>query len=531
MARISLVLPFALLGVLLCALTLAPSAPAVEKPTGPTCKTTIVNRRSKEARKTTCAKSKASKAKPTPKKPASVIASAEVYLTTSNRAFALTRRPDLTMASSAPRGLPVIQVNENKRYQRFTGIGAAMTDSSAWLVWDELPKVKRAALLSDLFGSSGIHLGFLRVQMGASDFTVGGVPYSYDDMPAGQSDPTLANFSIAHDLPYVIPSIRQALKDNPSLAVLANPWSPPAWMKANDSLDNINGLGALLPSAYGPLAQYFVKFVESYAARGIPIDAITPQNEPNYPPWPGVSYPGTTLLPDDEATFISKYLAPAFAAAGIHLKIYGNDLSWISAPYARAVAASPAASDLAGLSWHCYGGSPTTMSQFHAQYPSMDQIVDECSPEIRPLNTAETVISSLRNWAGAVAVWNIALDPQGGPVQPPNSGCSGCTGVVTVSEAAHAVGFNLKYYQLGQVSKFVQPGAYRIASNNFVSYSSVASAGLDDVAFQNPDGSKALIAYNNSTEPRSFAVKADRRYFNYSLPAHAMATFVWDRPA
>jgi glucosylceramidase len=188
------------------------------------------------------------------------------------------------------------------------------------------------------------------------------------------------------------------------------------------------------------------------------------------------------------------------------------------------------------MAWHCYFGLPSNMTLFHQLFPSVDQIVDECSPEIRPLFTAEFLIASLRNWASTVALWNLALDPEGGPVQPPNTGCQRCNGVITVSEQNHTARLDKKFFQLGQVSKFVAPGAFRVDSPSFVTYAATArgfasaSPGLDDVAFVNPDGSKVLVAYNNTPATAAFSVQTRGRYFGYRLPGWAMATFVWDRP-
>jgi glucosylceramidase len=443
----------------------------------------------------------------------------------------LAPQPSLALSPLQPQGVPVIGVNEQVRYQRFTGLGAAATDSSAWLIFNQISPVTRLALLQSLFGPAGIHLNFLRVPMAASDFTVSAQPYSYDDTPSGQSDPSLANFSIAHDLAYIVPTLRQLLAINPGLELLANPWTPPAWMKANDSLGNTGGQGTLLPSAYTPLANYFVKFLQAYASYGVPIQAITPQNEPSSGGG-GVSYPGLTLPEPNEEQFIAQNLAPALNAAGLHTKIYGNDLSWNSTSYAGALASGSASRDLAGIAWHCYFGSSTAMTQLHQSAPGLDQIVNECSPEIRSFGAPEFLISSLRNWASMVAVWNVALNPQGGPKETPN-GCPSCQGVVTINQGAHSFSFGNEYYQIGQVSSFVQPGATRIDSPNFVTYgvnsSNVESitAGLDDVAFVNPDGSEVLIAYDNSTQPIAFAVQSSTGYFTYTIPAQAMTTFVW----
>jgi glucosylceramidase len=147
--------------------------------------------------------------------------------------------------------------------------------------------------------------------MGGSDYSVTGVPYSYDDMPAGQTDPGLAHFSVAHDQAYILPALRAAQALNPSLYTDAVPWSPPGWMKANDALDNINYAGTLLPQYYPALAQVFVKFLQAYAASGIHVSAIAPQNEPEVP----AKYPGLELQEPQEASFVAHNLRPALAAA------------------------------------------------------------------------------------------------------------------------------------------------------------------------------------------------------------------------
>jgi glucosylceramidase len=447
----------------------------------------------------------------------------QVFQTTPTLSQALTALAPLALTNTRPIGVPLITVDDTVRYQRLEGFGAAITDSSAWLIHDQLAPGRRKRLMQDLFGASGIDLSFLRVPIGASDFTTGG-PYTYDD---GRADPALARFSIAHDLGYVIPAIRGALGANPVLQILATPWSPPAWMKANGQLGNLGGSGTLLRSAYKQLARYIVKFIEAYAAAGVPIDAITPQNEPGVE----VPYPSMNLPENDEATLVTSTLAPALHAAGLHPRIFGFDGVWATPSYAYGLASGRAAGALAGISWHCYFGNPGAMSAVHRRAPRLEQIVDECSPEVRKFSTAELTIASLRNWASAVAVWNLALDASGGPVQTPNVGCSGCTGVATVR--GHDFRLSLKYFQLGQVSRFVHRGAYRIGSGHFVSYGTdrgntmVVSSGLDDVAFVNPDGTKVLVAYDNSAKPITFAVQSDGRFFTYAIPPGATTTFMW----
>jgi glucosylceramidase len=208
------------------------------------------------------------------------------------------------------------------------------------------------------------------------------------------------------------------------------------------------------------------------------------------------------------------------------------DSGWSAAAYADELASTQAAGALAGIAWHCYSGVPTVMSALHAAAPTLDQLVTECAPNLTPYPTPEILIGAIRNGASAVSLWNVALDPSGGPVQPPNAGCAGCSGLVTISERTHSVTFNLDYYQLGQVGAFLEPGAVRIASTAFVNYQQSPSAlgatpGLDDVAFVNPNGSHVVVAYDNSPATITFSVQWNGHSFTYSLPPWTTVTFRW----
>jgi glucosylceramidase len=422
----------------------------------------------------------------------------------------------------------VVHLQGAVRYQKIVGFGATLTDSSAWLIRHELAPAARDQLMRTLFGSRGIDLNYLRLPMGASDYTARRRPYSYDDLAAGRSDPRLRGFSVAHDRRYIIPTLRQALAIHPGMFIIANPWSAPAWMKTNQRSDNFDRTGTLLPTDYRPLAAYFVRFLKAYRRLGVGIDAVTPQNEPVV-----AADPGMQLSEPDEATFITQYLRPALAAAGLRTQIFGHDLSWDMRPWADALATGPAGRYLTGISWHCYYGDPTAMTQLHALAPRLIQMVNECSPEVRPFSTAEALIGSLRNGASAVALWNLALDPAGGPVQPPNTRCPNCRGVVTVEEAKHRAYPGPTYYELGQVSKFVARRAVRIATNTFVTDGIDSSSfyqttpGLDDVAFVNPDGEKVLVTYNSSPSPIRFGVQWHGYRLMWRQAPSAMTTFTW----
>ena len=442
-----------------------------------------------------------------------------VVQTTANLHDALTiQAPQAFTRERAP-GSAVIRVDPSIRYQKVTGFGAAMTDSSAWLLYDDLAPEWRVPTMDALFGTDGLRLNFVRITMGASDYTVSGSPYSYDDQPPGQTDPTLADFSIAHDEAYIIPALQEMLAVNPAVVTLASPWSAPPWMKINDAYDDIGLAGWIFPQDYSALADYFVKFIQAYQAQGVPIDEITPMNEPNS----DATWPGSALTAADDATFLPQYLVPALDAAGLHPTIFGDDDTELAD--AQALLSGPAATALGGIAFHCYKGM-RQMSALHAEYPSEDIIVDECSPGISPYATAEIPIDATRNWASAVQLWNLALDTSGGPFGT-MQGCPGCTGVVTVNELNGTPRFGLNYYQYGQTTRYVEPGAVRIFSTRLVSDRRGITAGVDDVAFVNPDGSKVLVAYNNRAREARLAVRWRGRYLNWTLPGWGTVTLIW----
>jgi glucosylceramidase len=442
-----------------------------------------------------------------------------VWLTTSDGSNRLTAQPGLTFTSGSQRDdSSTIDVNEHQQFQQMDGFGAAVTDSSAWLIYTQMSTNQRNNLMERLFDPvNGIGISFVRIPMGASDFSVNG-PYSYDDLPPGQTDPTLSKFSINHDMAYILPLLKQALALNPLLKFMANPWSPPAWMKTNGSMfGTSNGqIGTLIPSDYGPLAQYFVKFIQAYQAQGIPIYAITPQNEPGYAP---DTYPGMIFSASDESKFIQNYLSPALKRADLHPRIIPYDHNWDNPNYTKTLLGDPTTNrDIAGISWHCYAGSPTIMSAIHALYPTKDAYETECATgaSVTPISTGDLLMQSVQNWAKAVELWNIALESNHGPH---NGGCPDCLGVMTVDPGTPNVVYTNDYYLIGHFSKFVVPGAYRIGSDSLGS--------ISDVAFKNPNGSKVVVVYNDGFS-RTFTVRWNgSQSFTYTLPAGAMVTFTW----
>lgn len=442
----------------------------------------------------------------------------KLWLTTVDQKFMLSEVDINNPVVSDFRETLRIAVDSNKKYQQMDGFGASLTDASAWLIFHKLSEEKRIEVMKKLFGrNEGIGISFLRQPMGATDYTT--KLYSYDDLPEGvKEDPELKYFSIKHDKQYIIPLLKLAMKINPELKIMASPWSAPGWMKTTGSMIG----GSLLRQYYSVYAQYFVKFTKAYEKEGIPIYAITPQNEPLYVP---KEYPGMKMTWEEQADFIGEYLGPAFEKEGIKTKILTYDHNWDNTIYASYVLSHPKASKyVAGSAWHFYGGKHEAMSQIKEMFPDKDIWFTEGSggdwvPAFFNafMDQMMHVIRIPRNWSKTVVWWNIALDEKRGPTILSNSTCRG---LIEINQETGEVKYNLDYYTLGHISKFVLPGAYRI---NSYTYSS-----LETVAFENPNGTKVLIVSNRTNTNKKIIVEEGGREFEYIIPGYAAATFVWD---
>ncbi|MFI6609851.1 ricin-type beta-trefoil lectin domain protein [Streptomyces sp. NPDC050507] len=413
-----------------------------------------------------------------------------------------------------------ITVDENTRYQTFTGGGASFTDTAAYLMKSSgaLSPATRDATMKKLFSpTEGIGLSFVRNPMGGSDLARYG--YTYDDMPAGQTDPSLANFSIAHDLGDVLPLTKQARQLNPALTTVASPWTAPAWMKDSGQL---NG-GWLKAENYGAYADYFVKYLQAYRDQGVPVDYVTAQNEPTCcAGYPSMSWNGSGL-----AYFTKSELLPKLASAGLATKVLAHDWNWDTYDAYAAATVDDAAvrnhPNFGGVAWHGYGGDIAKQTTVHNQYPSMDAFQTEHSGGTwiadQQREDMMNIIDYTRNWAKSVTKWSLAVDQNRGPH---NGGCGTCDGLITVHNGdsrSGQVDYTIEYYTMGHLTKFVRPGAARI--------SSTASSTVPNVAWRNPDGSKALIAYNGGGSAQQVTVNWGGSKFTYSLPARTSATFTW----
>lgn len=441
------------------------------------------------------------------------------FLTTADRQHLLAPSE---VAAPAAGAAAVIRIDPRRQHQRIAGFGAALTEGSAWLIRHGLKDGPREALMRELFTREGGGLGFefTRLTIGASDFSRR--HYSLDDMPPGQTDPELRHFSLDPEREDVIPAVKQALALNPKLQVMASPWSAPGWMKTTDSLVQ----GQLRPEFYGAFSHYLVRYVEGMQAEGVPVFALTLQNEPHFEPG---DYPGMRMPPRTRAAVVGQHLGPLLKARGLKTQILEWDHNW-DEPWSPLSMLSDATARayVSGVAWHCYGGDVSAQSEVARQFPQLDVWLTECSggewkpqwAETLPWITRNLIIGSTRHGARGVLMWNLALDPQHGPHR---GGCTDCRGVVTIDPKDGSVTRNIEYYAFGHASRFVHQGARRVESEG----GDGKKTGLDHVAFTNPDGSTVLIVCNSAAEARRFTVQAPGRRFAYELPASGVATFVW----
>ncbi|MDB5086521.1 MAG: glucosylceramidase [Mucilaginibacter sp.] len=409
----------------------------------------------------------------------------------------------------------IITIDKSQAYQSIDGFGYALTGGSAMLI-NKMSAGSRVKLLNELFTTNGSSIGvsYLRISVGSSDLD--DHVFSYDDLPAGETDPELKKFSLATDETNLIPVLKQILAINPKIKILVSPWSPPAWMKTNGETHG----GHLKPEYYKTYAQYFIKYINGMRARGITIDALTIQNEPLNPK----NNPSMVMEAPEQADFIANNLGPALAAAKLKTKIILYDHNADRPDYPISILDNKnAAKYVDGSAFHLYGGKIDALSTVHDSHPDKNLYFTEqwvgspgkLKAEIN-FHIKEIIIGATRNWSRNVIEWNLASDQNQEPHTP--GGCTRCLGAVTVT--GDSIVRNPAYYIIAHAAKFVRPGSKRIASN--------LPANLPNVAFINPDGKIVLIVYNDDKTPQTFNIKYGEKAITSSLNPGAVATYNWN---
>ncbi|HLK93538.1 MAG TPA: glycoside hydrolase family 30 beta sandwich domain-containing protein [Polyangia bacterium] len=417
-----------------------------------------------------------------------------------------------------------VTVDDTASAQVWEGFGGAFNELG-WTYLSLLSPADRAAALDLLYGADGARFVFGRIPIGASDYAVD--RYTDDEVAAG-TDEQLAGFSIDRDLTRLVPYVKAVQAVKPNVRLWASPWTPPTWMKQGpfspgNMVNPFDG-GSMKSDAatLAAYAQYLVKFVQAYAAQGIPLEAISAQNEPSYTG----TYPTCAWTPSTYTTFVGRYLGPAVAAAGLATKIMlgtfnggGSDRSIVGGVMGDA--AARAAVDVLGYQW----GMENDVGAARAYDLPVWQTEHECGnypwetpfdAQAAPNDQAYAVETwgRIRDWirAGVTAysAWNMVLDTVGVGIDstrvwPQNA-------LLTVDTATATLNVTPAYYVFRHLSRFVAPGA-RV----------VAVRGGDALAFRNPGGGLVVVLYNAGAA-RMMTVEAAGQKLRFSMPAGGWAT-------
>ena len=409
---------------------------------------------------------------------------------------------------------PTIEVDPGTTFQEIDGFGYTLTGGSASLI-NALPVAEKDKLLQELFSAAddAISVNYIRISIGGSDLSA--FPFTYNDLSAGETDESLAKFTIAQEQTDLIPILKKIVAINPKIKILGSPWTAPAWMKSNKSFIG----GNLKPEYYQTYAKYLVKYIQAMKAEGITIDAITPQNEPLHPG----NNPSMYMSAQEQANFIKTALGPIFKSSGMNTKIIIYDHNADKPEYPISILNDAEAKKyIDGSAFHLDAGPISALMQVHNAHPDKnvyftEQWVGGPSNFAADLkwHVSTLIIGATRNWSRNVLEWNLAADPNYNP-HTDKGGCTSCLGALTI---APAISRNVAYYVIAHASKFVPMGAVRIASN--------ITNNLQNVAFKRPDGKNVLIVCNNNNSETTFNIKYKGKSTATTLDQGAVATYVW----
>jgi glucosylceramidase len=446
---------------------------------------------------------------------ASLAQKVQCWLTNTDKSVLFQKQDNHRFKASDDKSLQVISVDDKQTFQTIDGFGFTLTGGSAGHI-SKMTPAARKELLKELFTIDGNHIGtsYLRVSIGASDLN--DHAFSYDDLPEGQTDMDLAKFDLGPDRNDLVPILKEILALQPSIKILGSPWSAPAWMKTNNDTRG----GSLKPEYYDVYAKYLIKYIVAMKKEGIPIDAITVQNEPLHPG----NNPSMLMLAPDQAEFVKKHLGPAFESAKLKTKIIIYDHNANHPEYPMSILNDPDAKKyIDGSAFHLYGGKIDALSDVHNAYPDKNLYFTEqwvgapgnFAKDI-PDHINKLIIGATRNWSRNVLEWNLSSNRAYQP-HTDRGGCDRCLGAVTLN--GDTVTRNPAYYIVAHAAKFVRPGSVRIASSELATFS--------NVAFKTPDGKIVVIVINNTKEKQGFIIRYHGKNFQTDLNAASVASYLW----
>lgn len=411
----------------------------------------------------------------------------------------------------------LVQLFPQIREQTMEGFGRAFTESSA-VNYHRLGKEQKKELIEAYFGDKGLRYHLGRVSINSCDFALGNYTYVEED------DATLHSFSIAHDRQQIIPMIQAAMeRTGGKMHFLASPWSPPAYMKTNGEM---NHGGKLKEEVRELWAQYFVKFIREYREAGVPITAVTVQNEPAaVQTWNSCTYSA-----EEEGLFVAKHLGPALERAGmkdVDIYVWDHNKELLYQRFRDAVSVPGADRYIAGAAMHWYTGDHfDAIEILRKQYPGIKLMFSEgCveysrfadSGEVRKAEMyAHDMIGNFRAGVSTFLDWNLLLDEQGGPNHVGNF----CAAPVML-EPEEQDGYvkKLMYYYIGQFSRYIPAESVRIATTQYTD-------GLEVCAFLTPSAERVLVVLNKSEENRPVVIREEEEGFHDEIAAHSIVTYV-----
>jgi len=422
-----------------------------------------------------------------------------------------------------------ITIDPTCTFQEILGFGGALTDAAAYMI-QQLDPESREKFLRELYDPSELGLTVTRICIGSSDYST--KMYSYDE---GEPDPELKRFSIEHDRQYILPQLKTARRYNPNLFLLASPWSPPGWMKTNGSMLG----GSMKPSNLPVYAQYLIKFLESYQAEGVPVDAITPQNEVDTDQ--DGRMPACLWAQEHEIAFVSQYLGPELEKRKLPVKIWIIDHNFNLWGRAINELENPEVAHYAdGVAWHPYVGSVTAASRVHDLFPDKGMYWTEGSFEAtyslvgpvtfgaspsgaaQPPNPAMAIAracvgaaNAVRNWIKCIMVWNLVLDENGRPNIGPFKG----RGFITIHSATKEITRSNAYWAMLHYTQAARRGARRMATEGELE-------GLAHVGFVNPNGVKTVVL-SNTGEARKVRLRLGHLATEIFLPVASVTNLAW----
>ena len=431
------------------------------------------------------------------------------FITSGDQTRLLQQQGTVSFGTNSGTNPSTVTVNAGTTYQTMDGFGYTLTEGSAEVI-SGMAATQQNQLLNDLYNpNTGLNASVIRISIAASDLS--NSSYSYNET---SGDTNMNNFSLnGPDLTYLIPIIKKIQLINPNIKILATPWSAPRWMKTNGSWIG----GSLQTQYYAAYAKYFVKYIAAMQAQGIPIWGITPQNEPENPH----NEPSMLMNSTEQKNFINQQLGPQLAAAGYGgVKIIAFDHNCDNTAYPIDVLNNSSYVD--GAAFHLYLGNISAMSTVRNSTNKNVYFTEQYTGSGGSFggdfgwHMQNVVIGSTNNWSKTVLEWNAANNSSLGPRTP--GGCNTCLGAITVNNSTSYTK-NVAYYIIGQISKYVKPGAVRIGSSS-------TNGSILSVGFKNPDGSTALVIYNSGGS-NTIKVVSGSSAFNYTVPGSSAVTFTW----